>query len=168
MRATCFRCDEDIDECSSNVSPCQNGGTCVNLPSSYRCECPEEFTGDSCEDIRLITCEDRRCKNGSTCTDVFNPKTDDNFTCTCMPGYEGRFCDTAYCTGNKCQNGGRCDLYQVIHLLNIEFDSLNQTSKFTIRYLLEFSDHSICFSFSNRPLVVHAQLVIPASTVRQI
>ncbi|XP_063984158.1 protein crumbs isoform X2 [Diachasmimorpha longicaudata] len=106
------RCDKDINECVIN-SPCQHGGVCVNLPGSFRCECPDQFTGDSCQDFRLITCENHPCKNGSSCSDIVNKKTGDNFTCTCMPGYEGTLCEDPYCVVKKCQNGGRCDfLYQ--------------------------------------------------------
>ncbi|XP_046739798.1 protein crumbs-like isoform X2 [Diprion similis] len=105
-------CDEDINECVS-VTTCQHDGVCVNLPGSFRCECPDQFTGNLCEEVRIITCEDHKCKNGSTCTDIVNAKTGNNFTCTCMPGFEGQFCDTPYCMPNKCQHGGRCDyLYQ--------------------------------------------------------
>ncbi|XP_046474666.1 protein crumbs isoform X5 [Neodiprion pinetum] len=105
-------CDEDINECVS-VTTCQHDGVCVNLPGSFRCECPDQFTGNLCEEVRIITCADHKCKNGSTCTDVVDTKTGNNFTCTCMSGFEGQFCDTPYCMPNKCQHGGRCDyLYQ--------------------------------------------------------
>ncbi|XP_025106489.1 collagen alpha-3(VI) chain-like isoform X11 [Pomacea canaliculata] len=30
-------------------SPCQNGGSCINEPLGYRCECTIGFTGDNCE-----------------------------------------------------------------------------------------------------------------------
>lgn len=111
------RCDNDINECVT-LSPCQHDGVCVNLPGLFRCECPDQFTGEFCESFRQITCKNEPCKNDATCTDVPNPKTGDNFTCTCMPGYEGPICDTPYCIGRKCQNGGRCDfLYQVIRSL---------------------------------------------------
>ncbi|XP_012537292.2 protein crumbs isoform X3 [Monomorium pharaonis] len=101
-------CDSDINECVT-LSPCQHEGVCVNLPGSFRCECPDRFTGELCESFRLITCENEPCKNGATCVDVPNPKTGDNFTCNCMPGYVGPVCDTPYCVEKKCQNGGRCD-----------------------------------------------------------
>lgn len=96
------------------LSPCQHDGVCVNLPGYFRCECPDQFTGERCEIFRLITCENQPCKNGGSCTDIINPQTGDNFTCTCTTGYEGSICDVPYCIGQKCQNGGKCDfLYQV-------------------------------------------------------
>lgn len=108
------RCDSDINECVM-LSPCQHDGVCLNLPGLFKCECPDQFTGNFCESFRLITCENEPCKNGATCVDVTDPKTGNNYTCICVPGYEGSVCDTPYCSGRKCQNGGRCDfLYQVI------------------------------------------------------
>ncbi|XP_026828708.1 protein crumbs isoform X3 [Ooceraea biroi] len=105
-------CDSDINECVT-LSPCQHDGVCVNLPGLFRCECPDQFTGQLCESFRLITCENEPCKNSATCVDVPDPKTSYNFTCNCMPGYDGPICDTPYCIRKKCQNGGRCDfLYQ--------------------------------------------------------
>ena len=43
----CYFCLADVDECQTN--PCQNGGSCVNLKGSYRCDCAKGFTGKHCE-----------------------------------------------------------------------------------------------------------------------
>ena len=37
----------DVDECAN--SPCKNGGSCMNLRGSYRCDCIKGFTGKHCE-----------------------------------------------------------------------------------------------------------------------
>ena len=37
----------DINECSP--APCQNGGTCVDLVGSYRCDCKAGYSGTNCE-----------------------------------------------------------------------------------------------------------------------
>ena len=37
----------DIDECASVT--CQNGGTCVDLVGSYRCDCKKGYSGNNCE-----------------------------------------------------------------------------------------------------------------------
>ena len=37
----------DINEC--DPSPCQNGGTCIDLVSAFDCQCIAGFEGDRCE-----------------------------------------------------------------------------------------------------------------------
>ena len=37
----------DVDECAN--SPCKNGGSCMNLKGSYRCDCIKGFTGKHCK-----------------------------------------------------------------------------------------------------------------------
>ncbi|XP_061184166.1 protocadherin Fat 1-like isoform X2 [Saccostrea echinata] len=32
-------------------SPCKNGGSCIEGPSSFMCHCPPEFAGQTCEDL---------------------------------------------------------------------------------------------------------------------
>nr|XP_012215468.1 PREDICTED: protein crumbs-like [Linepithema humile] len=95
------------------LNSCKHDGVCVNVPGSFRCECPDQFTGDLCEKFRLITCENNPCMRGATCLDSPNPKTGDNFTCNCRPGYDGPVCNSPYCTlpGQRCQNG-RCEFLQ--------------------------------------------------------
>ena len=38
----------DINECLP-ADPCQNGGTCVDLVGSYRCDCKTGYSGNNCE-----------------------------------------------------------------------------------------------------------------------
>ncbi|RNA15229.1 hypothetical protein BpHYR1_051062 [Brachionus plicatilis] len=60
------RCDLHQDEpnmCASN--PCQNEGKCVELGSSFRCECPAGFTGKSCE--REDSCTANPCGSAGFC-----------------------------------------------------------------------------------------------------
>ena len=33
-------------------SPCQNGGVCFNVDADYECQCPAEFDGKKCQNIR--------------------------------------------------------------------------------------------------------------------
>lgn len=37
----------DLNQCRS--SPCKNGGTCVNSPGSYICQCKPGYLGTNCE-----------------------------------------------------------------------------------------------------------------------
>ena len=41
----------DINECMND--PCQNGGTCVNSPGSYSCDCVEGYKGDHCQEGKI-------------------------------------------------------------------------------------------------------------------
>lgn len=40
----------DIDECTDDQALCSNGGSCVNLEGSYRCDCINGWTGKSCDE----------------------------------------------------------------------------------------------------------------------
>jgi len=44
---TVIRNVSDINECAP--VPCQNGGTCVDLVGSYRCDCKTGYSGTNCE-----------------------------------------------------------------------------------------------------------------------
>ncbi|CAH1798747.1 unnamed protein product [Owenia fusiformis] len=50
-------------------------------------------------------CASNPCLNSGTCTDG-----DNSYTCTCISGYEGLYCDvdTDECSSNPCLNGGTC------------------------------------------------------------
>ena len=40
-------CSTDIDDCMSSIlSPCHHGGTCVNTPGSFVCQCVPGYTGN--------------------------------------------------------------------------------------------------------------------------
>ena len=42
--------DPDTIQCDNNPNPCQNGGTCIEGPwTSFKCDCPDGFCGDTCE-----------------------------------------------------------------------------------------------------------------------
>ncbi|XP_047376883.1 protein crumbs homolog 1 [Sciurus carolinensis] len=93
---TGIHCEEDIDECSSN--PCQNGGTCENLPGNYTCHCPFDnlsgtfYGGENCSDI-LLGCTHHPCLNNGLCVPHFQNDRHE-FSCLCPPGYTGSLCET--------------------------------------------------------------------------
>nr|CAD7398371.1 unnamed protein product [Timema cristinae] len=107
---TGWLCDQDINECDSD--PCQNNGSCRNLEGMFECVCPDEFVGRQCETYKVVTCENFPCRNGSTCVDVKNEETKDNFTCTCAFGFQGPYCSIPYCAENvePCLNEGVCNV----------------------------------------------------------
>lgn len=102
----------DLNQCRS--SPCKNGGTCVNSPNTYVCQCPPGYLGRNCETgiqivfsvsytVRLLSscerclsciendaCSPDPCKNGAKCV---NRRTD--YDCQCPAGYNGKDCDNS-------------------------------------------------------------------------
>lgn len=54
--------------------PCQNGGTCFNMFDTFRCECPENWEGPTCN-LDVNECAryvgtDLGCQNGATCVNT--------------------------------------------------------------------------------------------------
>lgn len=39
---------------------------------------------------------------------ITDANTNNNFTCICMPDFEGPYCDVPFCETTPCQNGGLC------------------------------------------------------------
>lgn len=97
-------CTEDIDECHDSGSPCEHGGTCVNIPGSFRCDCAVGFAGARCE-VNINECDSNPCQNDGTCLDERG-----SYRCVCMPGYTGIHCETNIdeCQSNPCQNNALC------------------------------------------------------------
>lgn len=74
------KCEIDVNECAT-PGLCQHGGTCVNLPGSYRCQCKPGYTGHRCESV-YVPCSPSPCMNGGTC----HQTSDFTFECNCLPG----------------------------------------------------------------------------------
>lgn len=98
-------CTDDINECQiSPNNPCEHGGRCVNLPGSFKCECPAGIGGSRCEN-NINECIENPCKHG-TCLDKIG-----SYDCVCDPGYEGEDCSINVddCERNPCENGASCN-----------------------------------------------------------
>ncbi|XP_069793960.1 protein crumbs homolog 1 isoform X2 [Narcine bancroftii] len=90
-----LHCEMDVDECDSD--PCQNGGTCQNIPEGYTCHCPAGneqeifYGGQNCTDI-LTGCENNECQNKATCI-PYLMDSQHRHHCLCAHGYTGLNCE---------------------------------------------------------------------------
>ncbi|KAM7374399.1 hypothetical protein PAMP_007056 [Pampus punctatissimus] len=79
------RCEIELTSCMPN--PCQNGGDCKPVGSTFLCGCPRGLGGLIC-DQDVNECDQDECGNGGECVNTFG-----SFYCNCSEGYEGQFCD---------------------------------------------------------------------------
>ena len=52
-----FRCDINVDECTTGEHACKNGGQCVDNYGGYNCTCEVGFTGILCENLLATVIE---------------------------------------------------------------------------------------------------------------
>ena len=96
------KCDIMIEGYIPVKVNCHNG-SCVDLNSTYRCDCNEGFTGSFCE-TKIEGCSAKPCING-VCIQSFL-----GFSCECLRGCKGPLCDEKVnlCDPNPCSNRGVC------------------------------------------------------------
>ncbi|XP_051809647.1 protein crumbs homolog 1-like [Acanthochromis polyacanthus] len=118
------QCEAEVDICEN--SNCSYGATCLKGLQSYTCLCPQNLTGQYCDEkipeipwyietnplpqLPLATCQGTRwnynCFNGGNCSEADN-------ACYCLPGFTGQWCekDVDECISDPCMNGGFCINY---------------------------------------------------------
>ncbi|XP_781372.4 uncharacterized protein LOC575916 [Strongylocentrotus purpuratus] len=79
----------DGDDCLSVMTPCQNGGACIDGWQNYTCDCPPGFQGEFCE-IDVDDCRSVPCQNAGTCNTLLTG----GYTCDCLISYTGTNCET--------------------------------------------------------------------------
>ncbi|XP_072046364.1 uncharacterized protein [Amphiura filiformis] len=74
----------EINEC--DVSPCQNGATCIDGIASFTCTCAQGWNGTLCdEDINECLSSDlNECHANSVCSNLQG-----SYNCTCLVGFRG-------------------------------------------------------------------------------
>lgn len=92
----CENPPKDVD--CDKKNKCANGGTC--LPTGV-CRCQSNYTGNYCDQL-LNACYSRPCLNGGSCKVQLG---DNGFTCSCMPFFQGEFCEI----NNICQEKNPCN-----------------------------------------------------------
>lgn len=60
-------CSEDIDECKQYPPVCQHGGTCTNLPGSFRCSCLPQYGWKDCSKAASCLKPSVICAKGAVC-----------------------------------------------------------------------------------------------------
>ncbi|XP_011690241.1 PREDICTED: sushi, von Willebrand factor type A, EGF and pentraxin domain-containing protein 1-like [Wasmannia auropunctata] len=74
--------------------PCHANAICVNVEEvnatrrSYRCECPDGYTGEDCA-TKIDHCESSPCLNNGRCVDRVH-----DYVCECPIPFTGRDCET--------------------------------------------------------------------------
>ncbi|XP_022249118.1 protein eyes shut homolog [Limulus polyphemus] len=90
------RCN--YSEC--DVAPCHNGGTCVDLGSTFKCECSSDWTGPLCSNRTTPCSGENKCALGAVCVLL-----ESGYRCDCPLGRNGIYCDKLLSISDPSFNG---------------------------------------------------------------
>ena len=71
--------------CAGN--PCNNGGHCEDTGSAFRCRCPSNWKGRTCNEPADV-CKPNPCLNAGVCLNNGGIAS-----CKCVEGFEGAHCE---------------------------------------------------------------------------
>ncbi|GFY70270.1 protein eyes shut homolog [Trichonephila inaurata madagascariensis] len=82
----------NIQQCSTTecqLIQCANGGTCIDVGSTFQCKCAQGWVGTLCTQ-RKTPCSlgNHRCHSASVCVPV-----NDEYRCDCPLGRSGKYCE---------------------------------------------------------------------------
>ncbi|KAG8135733.1 hypothetical protein E2320_008725 [Naja naja] len=103
-------CEQPVDVCSPELSPCQHNAICRVSLGGPKCECMPGYAGDNCS-MDYNDCLDHQCQNNAKCFDEPN-----GYSCLCTGGFSGQLCEipphgsfqSSPCERVECQNGANC------------------------------------------------------------
>ncbi|XP_041604740.1 coagulation factor XII isoform X2 [Vulpes lagopus] len=104
--AYCLEPKKVKDHCSKH-SPCQKGGTCVNMPGGPHCICPEHFTGKHCQKEKCFEPQLLQFFHEKEIWHRLEPAG--VAKCECRgPDVHCKLVASQGCHTNPCLNGGTC------------------------------------------------------------
>ena len=73
------------DYCATEGHRCHSNATCVNLRTTFTCQCKEGFTGDglTCEDMDECLLERNHCARNTRCVNTLG-----GYACECFNGFK--------------------------------------------------------------------------------
>uniref|UniRef100_A0A8D0BRW1 Nidogen 2 n=1 Tax=Salvator merianae TaxID=96440 RepID=A0A8D0BRW1_SALMN len=107
----------DVDECAQGLSRCSQESVCVNIPGSYRCECPSGFqlAADRVTCVEIPPPSNPCIEGTHTCDSEDRAQCvyqgDGSFVCACLTGYAGNghnCTDIDECLEGKCHQDAHC------------------------------------------------------------
>ncbi|XP_017464514.1 PREDICTED: cubilin homolog [Rhagoletis zephyria] len=109
-RATQIENNLIINECQDvdgNSTRCKNSGTCYDGYKDFHCECPNGWTGKTCEEdideCYILAGTDLGCQNNGDCVN-----TPGSYSCSCRNGFYGSHCRMRKASCEEAASGELC------------------------------------------------------------